>query len=130
MRTPTHHSYEIYLHPTLDEEMLVIPAEQFSFLAFLFHGLWLIFKGAWRIGLLFLAVFGMISVLLSTLGAPEIVLVMTQLALQLWCGFEAQHLRSLDARLRGFTLAQIVVATSTSEAEYFALQDSRESSAA
>ncbi len=127
MRTPAHSAYEIHLHPTHDQEMLVIPAEQFSFLAFLFHGLWLVVMGAWRVGALFLLLYGSISAALSTLGAAEPVLMITQLALQLWCGCEAQHLRSIDARLRGFTLSQIVVATSPSEAEYFALQDSRHS---
>lgn len=123
MRSPSQQSFEIYTHPARTDAPLVIAADRFSFFAFLLQGFWLIYHGAWRVGLVWMLASSILTLLVMKLGISENALLVIQLCMQVWLGLEASSMRGFDARLRGYRLANVIVAHDAQEAEYFLYQE-------
>lgn len=117
MRKSNPHSYEIYAASPALNAPLVIVEDRFSVFAFLFHGLWLIYKGAWRMAPFWFAIYGGVALLGIYAGLNSDVITVMQVGLQVWLGLEAPTLLALDAKLRGLRLQSVVVAPTADDAE-------------
>lgn len=117
MRKAKPHSFEIYASsPALNAELTIVE-DRFSVWAFLFHGFWLIYKGAWRMAPLWFVAYGGVALLGVYAGLNTDVISVLQVGLQIWMGLEASTLLALDARLRGLRLQSVVIAPSADDAE-------------
>ncbi len=117
MRKAKPHSYEIYASSPALNAPLVVVEDKFSIFAFLFHGLWLIYKGAWRMAPFWFALYGGVAALGIYAGLNADMITVVQVCLQFWLGLEAPTLLALDARLRGLRLQSVVVANTADDAE-------------
>ena len=117
MRKTKPHSYEIYASSPALNAPLVIVEDRFSLLAFLFHGFWLIYKGAWRMAPFWFAGYGGVALAGMYAGLNTDVITVMQVGLQFWLGLEAPTLLALDAKLRGLRLQSVVVAENADSAE-------------
>lgn len=117
MRKNKPHSYEIYASaPALNAPVHIVE-DRFSVFAFLFHGIWLVYRGAWRVALIWFAVYGGMAVLGVTAGLSTDIITVLQIGMQFWLGLEAPTLLALDARMRGLSLQSVIIATNADEAE-------------
>jgi len=117
MRRLTTQAYEIYAPSAQLNAPLIIVSDKFSIFAFLFHGLWLIYHGAWRVALPWFVLYGACAGVGQAIGVPDMIIGAMQLTMQVWLGFEAGTLRALDAKLRGLTLRCVIVAHHADDAE-------------
>lgn len=121
-RKPSQQVFEIYTHPQKPGAPVILPTG-FSFFAFFLHGFWLIYHGAWRVGIGLLVLIACLHEIALALNIADTLRLLAELSLQCWVGFEAYNLRGLDARLRGYMLSSVIVARDVGEAEYFALDE-------
>jgi hypothetical protein len=116
----TYTVYEKRVAPEDIEERatdLVFVKEGFSFLAFLFPALWLLFHGLWRGLLLYLVISIGLMLGLSQLGASDELIGLAGLAVNLIFGFEARDLYRASLERRDYVLKSVVSGRNLEECE-------------
>lgn len=111
--------YTVYEKPEASDpaDRLVLLSEGFSWLAFFFNLLWLLYQRLWMPALVFLAlsIVGFLAVeanLLSAVGNGWY-----QFWLQLMLGFHAYDIKGWQMKRRGYRMAGLLAARSCSAAE-------------
>jgi hypothetical protein len=98
-------------------DKIIFLRDGFCFPAFFFGPLWLLWRGAWVMAMLWLLVaIGWIFVSLK-LGVPSEAVLSLSLVFAAWFGFEATHLFALILERRGYVARDLVVSDSDEEAE-------------
>jgi hypothetical protein len=89
----------------------------YSFPAFIFTGLWLIYKRLWLAALVYAALYGLLVLAQVKLGLTPTALAICQFALGLYLGLEGHALRGNKLLKQGWQLADVVEARNQDEAE-------------
>ncbi|MDO1584688.1 DUF2628 domain-containing protein [Rhizobium oryzicola] len=103
-------------------------ADRFNWLAFLFPGLWLLWKRCWLTGAVVLGL-QIAAGRVAELPGLSLAGMLTNLALALVIGLEGHHILVKSLRFKCWTLQDVVVATdlASAEAAYFANLESASS---
>jgi hypothetical protein len=89
----------------------------FSLPAFIFTGLWLLYKRLWGAFILFALVYALLMWLRWQLGLPGYTIALAQLAIGLLIGHEATSLQEAKRLRQGWALADVVEAANLGHAE-------------
>ena len=106
-----------YADPLPDAERIVFVRDGFSFWAFLFAPLWMLWHRMWLVLLGYVVVVAGIDAALSVLGASPFAISVVALFIALLVGLEASTLRRLSLRRRGFRNVGIVSGADREDAE-------------
>lgn len=98
------------------EQARLLP-ENFTFSAFVFGGVWLLYKRLWLAFILYALVWGGLVYAQRQLGFAVGAVVLSQLALGLFLGFEGQNLIARKLLRKGWRLVDVVEAPDLSSAE-------------
>lgn len=98
-------------------EKIIFLRDGFSLPAFCFGPLWLFWKGAWMIAVLWLIVASLCSYASVKLGGSTEAVLAIGFVAAAWFGFEATHFYALILEHRGYITRDIVVGDTEEEAE-------------
>ncbi|MCX7899613.1 MAG: DUF2628 domain-containing protein [Methylocystis sp.] len=98
-------------------EKIVILRDDFSWPAFLFGPLWLIWRGAWLAALLWTLLLAAVSFAAWKLQAPKYMTPYIGMAFGAWLGFEGSRLIAWTLNRRGYVEGDIVIGDNEEEAE-------------
>jgi len=105
--------YHLFANPHFKAiEQRIVPVRQgFSFFAFIFHGMWLLYHRVWFWGFFYL----ILMAIITTIGVIN-PLIATQMAvlrfiIMIWVGFEGANLRGKSLIDKNYHLADITVAS-------------------
>ncbi len=117
-------SYAVYTPPTANltptqvaEKTIFIP-QGFCWPAFLFSGLWLLYRKQWLAFVAYVAVVVLFAFMGQFMGLTEGAQSILSLLLNLLLGFEGRTLQALDLERRGYTRIDTVFAPQHTMAEY------------
>ncbi|MCI5050115.1 MAG: DUF2628 domain-containing protein [Rickettsiales bacterium] len=111
--------YTVHVRPNDDDggdDIRFVP-EGFSFLAFFLNGFWAIYHRLWAMLAIFVVVNAAIGLGVQYLGLNPISLIIMQLGLQLWMGFEGYDFLRKRLRKDGFITSAIVSGETKARAE-------------
>lgn len=111
------HTYSVYAKAD-DTHMLEpeLVREGFQFWAFAFGAVWLFYHRVWTMGVLFLIINGVLSLLQSYAILPELSVMLLQVFALIIIGFEGPDMRSAALMRRGYHLCEIVRETNEARA--------------
>ena len=98
-------------------EKIIFLRDGFSFPAFCFGPLWLLWKGAWAMATLWVIVAGFCGYASLKLGVPTEGVLLLSFVFAAWFGFEATHLYALLLERRGYIARDLVIGDNEEEAE-------------
>jgi Protein of unknown function (DUF2628) len=103
--------------PLPEAERIIFVRDGFSFWAFLFAPLWMLWHGMWLVLAGYVVVVAALETLLVAVGASSSVTALVGFMLSLLIGLEASTLRRFSLRLRGWANAGIVSGDDVEDAE-------------
>jgi Protein of unknown function (DUF2628) len=103
--------------PLPGAERIVFVRDGFSFWAFLFAPLWMLWHRTWMVLLGYVLLTGSVNGVLVALGASHAALAVVDLFISLLVGLEASTLRRFTLRRRGWANVGIVSGTDLEDAE-------------
>lgn len=98
-------------------EKIIFLRDGFCLPAFCFGPLWLLWKGAWAMAMLWLIVATIWSYVLLKLGVSAEAVLSLGFVFATWFGFEATHLYALILERRGYFVRDLVVGDNEEESE-------------
>ena len=100
-----------------DAERIVFVRDGFSFWAFLFAPLWMLWHRMWLVLLAYVVATALVFGVLAALGASHAALTVVGLFIALLVGLEASTLRRLSLRRRGFANVGVISGSDLEDAE-------------
>ena len=111
--------YTVYEKPEAAEptDRLIMLKEGFTFLAFIFGGIWLLAKRQWVLWLGFVIVAIALCTVCHAFHLPPVANILAMIWLQLMLGYHASDLRAWRLTRRGYRFAGILAAESSMHAQ-------------
>lgn len=111
--------YNVYEKPEAAEptQRVELVREGFSFVAFVFNLLWLLYHRLWMAAAAYMALLVFVALAAEWFGISELGLALAQLWLQVMIAFHAADLRGRALVRRGYRMAGVLAATTDIEAE-------------
>lgn len=109
--------YTVHKRPADPPDKIVLVAEGYSWLAFVFTAFWAVSKGLWLVTLVLLSILVLGSFAGRVFQLGDVSMAALQLAISAIFGFEARNLQRWTLRRRGYDEIAVVSGRTVPEAE-------------